>query len=125
MLSTAAAEYYEASEACREVAFIRGILEDFYDLEVLEPTPLYVDNQACIAMGQMPQFTEKQKHIPIRVCHLKECCDDKMVQLRPVATYNELADMGTKALFLPAFNRLRQVLRGQLSFSSLLANPPV
>ena len=125
MLSTAAAEYYEASEACREIAFIRGILEDFYDQEVLEPTPLYIDNQACIAMGQMPQFTEKQKHIPIRVCHLKECCDDKLVQLRPVATYNELADIGTKALPLPAFNRLRQVLSGRISFSSLLANPPV
>ena len=30
-------------------------------------TPLVIDNQAAIAMGQMPQFTEKQKHIPIRM----------------------------------------------------------
>ena len=123
MLSTAAAEYYEASEACREIAFVRGILEGFYGKE-LGPTPLYIDNQACIAMGRMPQFTEKQKHIPIRICHLKECCDDKMVQLRPVATYNELADIGTKALALPAFNRLKQVINGQISFSMLLENPP-
>ena len=28
MLRSAAAEYYEASEACREIAFVRGILSD-------------------------------------------------------------------------------------------------
>ncbi len=46
----------------------------------------------------MPQFTEKQKHIPIRMCHLKECCAEGLVQLYPVSTKNELADLGTKAL---------------------------
>jgi len=54
MLSSAAAEYYEASEACREIAFVRGILSDFYgkdEVEPLEPTPLMIDNQAAIAMG--------------------------------------------------------------------------
>ena len=30
MLSSAATEYYEASEGCRELTYIRGILEDFY-----------------------------------------------------------------------------------------------
>ena len=123
MLSTAAAEYYEASEACREIAYIRGILEDFYEVEKLEPTPLYIDNEACIAMGQMPQFSEKQKHIPIRICHLKECCDDGMVDPRNVDTTNEVADIGTKALGLPAFTRLKTILSGQVPFSSLLQNP--
>ena len=118
MLSTAAAEYYEASEACREIAFVRGILADFYDTEAIKATPLYIDNHACIAMGQT-QFTEKQKHIPIRICHLKECCDDGMVELRPVATSNQLADIGTKALPLPAFNRLKEVISGRVSFSSI------
>ena len=70
-------------------------------------------------MGQMPQFTEKQKHIPIRICHLKECCDDGMVELSPVATSNQLADIGTKALPLPAFNRLKEVISGRVSFSSI------
>jgi len=30
MLSTASAEYQEASEACREITFVQGILKDFY-----------------------------------------------------------------------------------------------
>jgi hypothetical protein len=84
MLSSAAAEYYEASEACQEIAFIRGILSDFCgtnESDPLSPTPLMIDNQAAIAMGQMPQFTEKQNHIPVRMCHLKECCAEGLVNL--------------------------------------------
>ena len=60
MLSTAATEYYKASEACREVAFIRSIVEDFYKSK-LAPSPLLIDNQAAICMSKLPQFTEKQK----------------------------------------------------------------
>jgi hypothetical protein len=75
ILSTFAVEYYEGSEACREVAIIRSIMEDFYKCS-LEPTPLFIDNQVAISMSKLPQFTEKQKHIPIRVCHLKECCTE-------------------------------------------------
>ena len=99
MLSTAAAEYYEGSEACREIAFVRGILEDVYETK-LPPTPLYIDNTAAIAMGKLPQFTERQKHIPIRICHLKECAADGRIDLRPISTRSELADIGTKALAL-------------------------
>ena len=54
LITPAAAEYNEASESCREIAYIRGILEDFYEVETLEPAPLYIDNDAaCIAMSQM------------------------------------------------------------------------
>ena len=124
MLSSAAAEYYEASEACREIAFVRGILSDFYgkdEVEPLEPTPLMIDNQAAIAMGQMPQFTEKQKHIPIRMCHLKECCAEGLVQLYPVSTRNELADIGTKALGEDAFMRIKSVITGKVRLSAILS----
>jgi transposase InsO family protein len=123
MLSTAGAEYYEASEACREIAFVRSILADYYGME-LPPTPLLIDNAAAIAMGQMPQFTEKQKHLPIRICHLKECCTEGMVQLWPVSTVNELADVGTKALSQVPFDRLNSVLMGRQRMSALLATDP-
>ncbi len=85
MLSTAAAEYHKASEACREVAFIRSLREDFYKSK-LEPTPLLIDNQAAICMSKLPQFTGKQKNIPIRIGHLKDCCAEQMVKLHPVDT---------------------------------------
>jgi len=57
LLSSAAAEYYEACEGYREIKYIRSILPvaDFYGFE-LPPTPTYIDNQACIAMAKMPVF---------------------------------------------------------------------
>ena len=118
MLSSAAAEYYEASEGCRELTYIRGILEDFYG-SALPPTPMYIDNEACIAMGKTPVFSERQKHIPIRMCHLKECCAEKLVELRPISTKFQLADIGTKALPVATFVLLRDVILGKTTFSSL------
>ena len=118
MISSAAAEYYEASEGCRELIYIRGILEDFYG-EPLPPNPIYIDNAACIAMGKMPVFSERQKHIPIRVCYLKECCDEGIVELRHIGTKYQLADIGTKALPAPVFVPLRDVILGKMSFRDL------
>ncbi len=118
MLSSAAVEYYEASEGCRELIYIRGILEDFYS-QPLPPTPMYIDNSACIAMGKMPVFSECQKHIPIRICHLKECCDEGIVELRHIGTKYQFADIGTKALPTPVFLPLRDAILGKVSFSDL------
>jgi len=118
MLSSAAAEYYEASEGCCELAYISGILKDFYGAEC-PSTPTYIDNQACIALAKMPVFSETQKHIPIRVCHLRKCCPNKMVELRPISTRLEVADIGTKALPESAFVMLRNVLLGLATFSNL------
>jgi len=120
MLSSAADEYYdsEASEGWCELAYIRGILKDFYGAEC-PSTPTYTDNQACIAMAKMTVFSEKQKHIPIRVYHLRECCSKKMVELRPIGTRFEITDIGTKALTEPAFVMLRNVLLGLTTFSEL------
>ena len=70
-------------------------------------------------MSKLPQFTEKQKHIPIRICHLKECCGERLVELHPVDTKNQLADIGTKALAQPAFERLKSVLFGKIKFADV------
>jgi hypothetical protein len=118
VISSAAAEYYEASEGCRELINIRGILEDFYG-QPLPRTPVYIDNAACITMGTMPVFSERQKHIPIRICHLKECCDEGIVELRHIGTKYRLMDIETTALPPPVVLHLRDVILGKVSFSDL------
>ncbi len=102
MLSSASAEYYETSEGCREFIYIHGILEDFYG-QPLPSTTMYIDNTTCFTMGKMTVFSERQKHIPIRVCHLKECCDEGIVELRHIGTKYQLVDIGTKSLPAPVF----------------------
>jgi hypothetical protein len=118
ILSSAGAEYYEASEGCREVIYVRGILEDFYG-QPLSPTPMYIDNADCIAMGKMSVFSERQKHISIRVCHLKECCNEGIVELRHVGTKYQSVDIGTNPLPAHVFVPWRDVIVGKVSFSDL------
>jgi len=43
MLSSAAADYYEASEGCRKLSYIHGILKDFYGSKC-PSSPTYIDN---------------------------------------------------------------------------------
>ena len=97
---------------------MRSIMEDFYKSK-LAPTPLLIDNQAAICMSKPPQFTEKQKRIPIRIGHLKDCCAEQMVKLHPVDTKNQLDDVGTKALAQPVFERLKSALFGKFKFSDI------
>jgi hypothetical protein len=40
--------------------------------------------------------------------------------VRPIPTRNELADIGTKALAFPCFQRLKDLLIGKVRFSILL-----
>jgi len=120
MLSTVAAEFYEGSEAFREIAFVQGVLEDFYETK-LPATPLYIDNTAAIAMGKLPQFSERQKYIPIRICHLKISAADGLIDLRPISTRHELADIGTKALAFPCLQRLKDVLLGKVRFTIVMS----
>jgi hypothetical protein len=96
-------------------------MKGFYTSK-LAPIPLLIDNQAAICMSKLPQFTEKQKRIPIRIGHLnflKDCCAEQMVKLHPVDTKNQLADIGTKALAQPAFERLKSVLFGKIKFADV------
>jgi len=58
MLSSAAAEYYEASEGCWELVYIRSILKGFYGADLLS-IPSYIDNQACVPVAKMPVFYER------------------------------------------------------------------
>jgi hypothetical protein len=90
----------------------------------LVPTLLMIDNQAAMAMRQMPQFTEKQKHIPICMCHLKKCCAEGLVQLYPASFKNELADIGTKALGEDAFMCIKSVITGNVRLSAILSTDP-
>jgi hypothetical protein len=48
---TAEAEWYEASEAGKEIVYLRSILNDF-GFEQVSPTLLYEDSRAVIAMAE-------------------------------------------------------------------------
>jgi hypothetical protein len=63
--STAEAEYAAATTTVNQVIWIRKILADLH-MNQLEPTKIYVDNQAAISIANNPVFHGKTKHLKSR-----------------------------------------------------------
>mmetsp|Transcript_8988 Transcript_8988/g.21024 ORF Transcript_8988/g.21024 Transcript_8988/m.21024 type:complete len:204 (-) Transcript_8988:45-656(-) len=114
--SSAEAEFIEACKAALQVVWLRRILAAFGHHQK-GPTPLGEDNRACILMSEASGQKDRVKHIDLRVWSLKEKVAEGVVRLHAVATNYMPADIFTKALPQPAFERHRAVLQG-------LARPP-
>jgi hypothetical protein len=81
-LSTSEAEYMAASLCGQEVVYIRAILRDF-GVPQTQPTLIYEDNLACIAMSVNPVRRKHSRHIDIRRHYIHELCLGNLVKLVP------------------------------------------
>ena len=96
-VSTAEAEINAAVVGVQEVIYIKGILEEL-GIKVKIPIPLYVDNQAAIALSKNPEQQAKTKHFAIRLAFLRESCQNNIVSLRYLRSEDMTADILTKSL---------------------------
>ncbi|KAI5318449.1 hypothetical protein L3X38_038157 [Prunus dulcis] len=108
-LSTAEAEYVNASEATTQAIFLRFVLEDFGELQT-EATPLMLDNTSAISMTRNPVFHQKTKHINRKYHFIRDALQDGVVDLRYCKSKEQVADIFTKALPKDRFNYFRGLL---------------
>jgi len=59
------------SVAVNQAIWIRKILANLY-MGQLEPTQIYVDNQAAISIANNPVFHDRTKHFKIKLYFLRE-----------------------------------------------------
>ena len=114
-LSTSQAEYMAASLCGQEIAYFCAILQDF-GLSQSQPTLVYENNLACIAMSINPVRRKYSRHIDIRKHYLRELCMSGIVNLIPLRTYHMVADALTKSLPAPGLARHRSVMMGHSTF---------
>ena len=114
-LSTSEAEYMAASLCGQEVVYIRAILRDFGVVQT-QPTLVYEDNLACIAMSVNPVRRKYSRHIDIRRHYVRELCLGNLVKLVPLRTNLMVADALTKSLPAPGLERHRSVMMGHSDF---------
>ena len=68
--STTEAEYIAASEAAKEVVWMKKFITELgVVLEIENPVPLYCDNTGAVAQAKEPRAHHKSKHI-LRRFHL-------------------------------------------------------
>ncbi|UOH81729.1 hypothetical protein LQV05_004409 [Cryptococcus neoformans] len=108
--STMEAEYIAASEATREVIWLRNRLQELY-LPQVGPSTLLVDNEAAINLSKNPLSHNKSKHIDVRYHVFRERVELGDITVEYIPTDKQRADVFTKALGGPAHGVAIRALR--------------
>ena len=104
-LSSTEAEYMAATQATKEVVWLRRFLSEV-NHEQPTPTIIYEDNNGAIELSKNPIDHVRTKHIDIQYHFVREKVDAKEVKLIHVPTKDQLADLMTKALVTTKFTEL-------------------
>lgn len=104
-LSTTESEYMAASDAAKEILWIRQFLLDINEPQ--EYITLNIDNQSTIKLIHNPVFHKRSKHIDVRYNFIREKVESNLIRIKYVESSSQLADFLTKALPVCKFNCIR------------------
>lgn len=108
--STAEAEFVAASLCSDNVLWIRRLLSEL-NRPQLEPTSIYIDNQAALAMINSPNpVHSKVKHIDISYMAIRNRIATKQITCSYINTKDNPADILTKSIAREQFEYLRNKL---------------
>ncbi|KAJ0441488.1 putative RNA-directed DNA polymerase [Helianthus annuus] len=102
--STAQAEYTVAYSCCSQVLWIQNQLLD-YGINIMK-TPIFIDNETCLGIVKNPIHHSRTKHIEIRIHAIRDAYEKGYIQVVPVDTTQQRADIFTKAFDKTRFNQL-------------------
>jgi hypothetical protein len=108
-LSTAEAETVATVEAVKQIMHLRLLLHEL-GFTQHDPTVVFEDNQAAIAMAQGTENAKRAKHYQLKVCFLQEQRELGEYIYSKVSTDDQLADTFTKALPRDKFTHFRKLL---------------
>ena len=81
--------------AARTVVWMRQLTADLNGEPATEPTVVFEDNQAAIAMAKNPQFHGRSKHISIKYHFVRDKVNDGTINISYCPTTEMIADMLT------------------------------
>jgi hypothetical protein len=111
-LSSTEAEYIAASEACRELLWLKKLL-DAFRIKDTGSLRLLKDNQASIALASNESTKQRTKHLDIKYHFIREQVQVGRVTLEYCRSAEMVADMLTKAVGKAILERLRDAARIQ------------
>ena len=106
--SSSEAEYMALSAAVSEAIWIRGLLQDLHQIQN-EAAIIFEDNKGCIGMATNLE-TKRSKHIDIKHHFIRDHIQNGLIEVKPIGTKDQLADMLTKSLDSTRFQDLCQRL---------------
>ena len=115
-LSSTEAEVMAASAAATEIVYQRGLLREM-GVILTEPTILYVDNTSAIILIKDAKSCVRTRHIERRYLKIRELVDAGYISVVYVNTADNHADVLTKALPRPDFERHKTAVLRSASVS--------
>ncbi|KAK2976019.1 hypothetical protein RJ640_011806 [Escallonia rubra] len=109
VLSSTEAEYVAATMATQECVWLKRLIEDMF-CEVDYAVQIKCDNESAIKLASNPIFHARTKLIEVRYHFVREKVLSEDVELLSVRTNDQVADIFTKALVEPKFQRFRDAL---------------
>lgn len=108
-ISTTESEYVSASEAVKEIVWLKRLYEELLPNQRDEAS-FYMDNMSAIRLVKNPEFHKRTKHIDVRYHFIREKFNDGLFKLEHVSTDEMIADILTKALPKIRFEYLRTLM---------------
>ena len=105
-LSTTEAEYIAATEACKEVLWMKKFLHELGQKQ--EKFTLFCDSQSAIHLSKNSAFHSRSKHIDVRYHWIRDVLEAKELNLEKIHTSENGADMFTKSLPKDKFEDCRE-----------------
>ena len=106
--STTEVEVVSASEAAKEIVWLRRLLEETVKLKSIPE--LQEDNEAALRLSQNPEYHKRTKHIRIRHFFVREQVIQGELKVKKVTSEHQLADLLTKSLHKPRLQRLCEAI---------------
>ena len=120
-MSTMEAEYVALSAACRDVLPLIRLTTELGNRYGLSrdgtpsiKTTIYEDNEGALKLAntELPRMTPRSKHYGVKYHWFREHVQSGLINVLPISTKDQLADIFTKGLPFETFERLRKLLMG-------------
>ncbi|PKU79890.1 Retrovirus-related Pol polyprotein from transposon TNT 1-94 [Dendrobium catenatum] len=107
--SSTEAEYRALAAAAADTIWLKRLLADF---QISHDTPidLFCDNTSAIALINNPIFHARTKHIEIDHRFVRDQIQQNLINVVPICTTDQIADVLTKPLSNTRFQLLRSKL---------------
>jgi hypothetical protein len=115
--STTEAELISAASCSQDVAFCRKLANELGFMQT-KPTVLHEDNNGCLSLARTGHYRGRSKHFALRFQFISDYIDRGLLNLRYVASKDQLADLGIKSCPWPQLQRMRPRLYGEAQLVS-------